>query len=274
MAGSERPVPRLSHTMRRVIIRHLFAAGLVTPAPKKRPKTSYIRFAADLPNEGWQADFTHGWLADGSARRDPVLGIDDHSRYACRSPRTAESPARSSSIPSVKPVSCHGVPASTLTDNGMVFTTRLAGGQRRPQRPRSRTGPARGHPDQLHPEPPDHLRQGRTFHRTLKRGLTTPAPSHHPRRATSPARHLRRRIQPSPPTPLAAAARHPRHRLRGATQSPPRPNAPTPTTASAATASTTPAASRYATPAACTTSRVANPPPCALGGDRFTVGIE
>lgn len=43
---------------RSTIGRHLTRAGLVTPAPKKRPKSSYVRFAAALPNETWQSDFT------------------------------------------------------------------------------------------------------------------------------------------------------------------------------------------------------------------------
>jgi Homeodomain-like domain len=46
------------------IHRHLRAAGYIEAAPYKRPKSSYIRFAAELPNERWQADFTHWWLAD------------------------------------------------------------------------------------------------------------------------------------------------------------------------------------------------------------------
>jgi len=37
--------------------RYLRRGGLVTPEPKKRPKSSYVRFAAELPNECWQADF-------------------------------------------------------------------------------------------------------------------------------------------------------------------------------------------------------------------------
>jgi hypothetical protein len=40
-------------------IRMLTAAGLITPEPKKRPKSSYRRFQADQPNECWQSDFTH-----------------------------------------------------------------------------------------------------------------------------------------------------------------------------------------------------------------------
>ena len=33
------------------IWRHLRRAGLITPEPKKKPKSSYIRFEADQPNE-------------------------------------------------------------------------------------------------------------------------------------------------------------------------------------------------------------------------------
>jgi len=47
------------------ISRYLARAGLVVPEPSKRPISSYIRFAAELPNECWQADFTHYRLAGG-----------------------------------------------------------------------------------------------------------------------------------------------------------------------------------------------------------------
>ena len=42
-------------TINRILVR----AGAVTPEPSKRPKSSYIRFEADQPNETWQSDFTH-----------------------------------------------------------------------------------------------------------------------------------------------------------------------------------------------------------------------
>jgi transposase len=51
---------------RATISRHLTRAGLITPEPKKKPKSSYIRFQAALPNETWQSDFTHYRLADGT----------------------------------------------------------------------------------------------------------------------------------------------------------------------------------------------------------------
>jgi transposase len=51
------------------VSRHLTRAGLVTPEPGKRPKSSYIRFAAEQPNECWQSDFTHYRLT--RPRRQP-----------------------------------------------------------------------------------------------------------------------------------------------------------------------------------------------------------
>jgi transposase len=54
------------------IRRRLLAAGLIEPEPKKRPKSSYVRFQAELPNECWQSDFCHWRLADGTDS-DPYL---------------------------------------------------------------------------------------------------------------------------------------------------------------------------------------------------------
>jgi transposase len=110
------------------IHRHLRAAGLVTPTPQRRPKSSYIRFAAEQPNERWQADFTHWWLADHT-HVEILNWIDDHARYALSV--TAHHRVTGPIVLAEfrKTVAAHGVPASTLTDNGMVFTTRLSGGK-------------------------------------------------------------------------------------------------------------------------------------------------
>src|SRR5215470_2395212 len=110
------------------VSRHLARAGLVVPDPKKRPKSSYIRFAAEQPNECWQADFTHWQLAGG--RETEILSwLDDHSRYALSV--TAHTRVTGPAVLAAFRAACarHGVPASTLTDNGMVFTTRLSGGK-------------------------------------------------------------------------------------------------------------------------------------------------
>ena len=63
------------------IWRILTREGLVTPEPRKRPKRSYLRFEADLPNECWQSDFTHWPLADGTDT-EILTWLDDHARYA------------------------------------------------------------------------------------------------------------------------------------------------------------------------------------------------
>ena len=60
------------------ISRHLHRAGLVQPTPQKRPKSSYIRFAAQQPNERWQADFTHWRLANGTTI-EILCWLDDWS---------------------------------------------------------------------------------------------------------------------------------------------------------------------------------------------------
>ena len=51
---------------RSTISRHLARAGLVVAEPRKRPRSSYVRFQADMPNECWQSDFTHYRLTDGT----------------------------------------------------------------------------------------------------------------------------------------------------------------------------------------------------------------
>jgi transposase InsO family protein len=116
-------------TINRILIR----AGAVTPDPSKRPRSSYIRFEADQPNECWQSDFTHYRLTgrDGSPGADCEIltWLDDHSRYALSVTAHVRVTGPVVLATFRKAVSTHGVPASTLTDNGMVFTTRFSGGK-------------------------------------------------------------------------------------------------------------------------------------------------
>jgi transposase InsO family protein len=110
------------------ISRYLARAGLVVPEPRKRPRSSYIRFAAQLPNQCWQADFTHYPLADGTGT-EVLTWLDDHSRLALRV--TAHYRVTGPIVVTQfrAATAQHGAPASTLTDNGMVFTTRFSGGK-------------------------------------------------------------------------------------------------------------------------------------------------
>jgi transposase InsO family protein len=108
------------------VSRYLVRAGLVAPQPRKRPKSSYIRFAAEQPNECWQSDFTHYPLAGGTDT-EILTWLDDHSRYALRvtAHRSVTGPVVLAEFRAA--VAAYGVPAATLTDNGMVFTTRFSG---------------------------------------------------------------------------------------------------------------------------------------------------
>lgn len=109
-------------TIRRI----LHAEGLITPQPAKRPRSSYRRFQAQLPNECWQADITHIFLADGTAVE--VLDfLDDHSRYLLY--LVAYPTVGGTDVVDAmdKLTRQYGFPFSTLTDNGLVFTARFAG---------------------------------------------------------------------------------------------------------------------------------------------------
>jgi len=110
------------------VSRYLTRQGLVVPEPKKRPRSSYLRFAAELPNERWQSDFIHHYLAGGT-EVEIVSWLDDHSRYALSV--TAHPVTTGQVTLATFRAACakHGIPASTLTDNGLVYTTRFSGGR-------------------------------------------------------------------------------------------------------------------------------------------------
>jgi transposase InsO family protein len=113
---------------RATIHRILTRAGQVTPDPGKRPKASYLRFQAEMPNETWQSDFTHYRLATGTDS-EILTWLDDHSRYALHVSAHARITAPIVVATFTRAAAEHGFPASTLTDNGMVYTTRFAGGR-------------------------------------------------------------------------------------------------------------------------------------------------
>jgi transposase InsO family protein len=110
------------------VARQLRNAGLIEPQPQKRPRSSYTRFEAEMPNECWQSDFTHYRLDDGTDVE--ILGfLDDHSRLCLHLSAHERVSGRSVVDAFRETIDRYGTPASTLTDNGMVFTTRLSGGK-------------------------------------------------------------------------------------------------------------------------------------------------
>ena len=116
LAGRHGSAPAVS-TIWRILARR----GFVTPQPRKRPRSSYVRFQADQPNERWQLDITHWQLADGSPAE--ILNIiDDHSRLLTGS--AARHTFKAADVVSVfrTAAAAHGLPATMLSDNGAVFT--------------------------------------------------------------------------------------------------------------------------------------------------------
>lgn len=113
-------------TINRVLARH----GARTPDPSKRPRSSWVRFAADLPNETWQSDFAHYRLTSpaGTPGTDVeiITWLDDHSRMALHISAHRRITAAIVHSTFTTTAGQHGFPASTLTDNGMVYTVRLA----------------------------------------------------------------------------------------------------------------------------------------------------
>lgn len=141
--------------------------GFITPQPKKRPKSSYIRFVADLPNEMWQSDFTHWQLADGT-EVEVLNFLDDHSRLALSS----------WVYPRVKAVNVleqfrrtateFGVPASMLTDNGRIYRTSQYGAKVLIQTELERLGVTFKYGKPYHPQTQGKIERR---HQTLKKYL-------------------------------------------------------------------------------------------------------
>ena len=152
-------------------------AGVVDPNPKKRPRSSYVRFAADLPNQLWQSDFCHWRLSDGSAV-EVITWLDDHSRFALSvtAHRRITGPVVVATFDET--AGEHGFPASVLTDNAMVYTTRLSGG--RGGRNALETRLAALGIDQKHSAPGHPTTCGKVerFQQTLKKWLKARTPPH------------------------------------------------------------------------------------------------
>lgn len=116
----EETVPSIA-TIHRVLVRR----GFVMPQPQKRPKSSWRRFEASLPNEMWQIDATDWIIATGVVRIFNI--VDDHSRVACRSRAVAEATSIEAWTTFCQAAQRWGFPAAALSDNGLCFSGKLKG---------------------------------------------------------------------------------------------------------------------------------------------------
>jgi transposase InsO family protein len=155
------------------ISRILKHAGLVTPQPRKRPKSSYLRFEAAQPNEMWQSDFIHWRLADGSDV-EVLNWLDDHSRYLLSC--TAHRPVSGDDVVRtfLAVIDQHGAPLSTLTDNGRVYTARFGGGRNAFEYLLPLLGVRQNNGSPGHPQTQGKIER---FHQTLQRWLRARPPA-------------------------------------------------------------------------------------------------
>jgi transposase InsO family protein len=162
LAKSHTSVPAVS-TIHAVLVRR----GFVTPQPQKRPRSSWIRFEASLPNETWQSDMTHWSLADGTGV-EIVNFIDDYSRavMAC----VVVDVATSADVVRIfhKAAETYGFPESLLTDNGAIFTASYRNGTAAMETEMYSLGIVVKHGKPYHPQTQGKVER---FHDTLKRYL-------------------------------------------------------------------------------------------------------
>jgi transposase InsO family protein len=117
------PVPsRMS--VYRVLVRH----GFIAPQPRKRPKSSFVRWEREEPMALWQLDIVGGvFLVDGTEAKI-VTGVDDHSRYCVICQVVVRATGRAVCLAFAAALRRFGVPGEVLTDNGKQFTDRFGKG--------------------------------------------------------------------------------------------------------------------------------------------------
>ena len=149
------------------IWRILKRRGFVVAQPKKRPRSSFIRFEADLPNECWQSDMTHWALVD-DAHVEIINFLDDHSRFCVAS--VAVSVARATDVAEIFIAAAqrHGTPASVLSDNGCIYTAKHRGGKVIMETLLEALGVTYKHSRPYHPQTCGKVER---FHQTLKKFL-------------------------------------------------------------------------------------------------------
>ena len=162
LAESGRNAPALA-TIHRVLQRR----GFVTPQPQKRPRTSWIRFESDLPNETWQSDMTHWQLEDGSGV-EIINFIDDYSRAVLCSSVVPVATAAEVVRLFYASADTYGLPVSVLTDNGAIYTTAYRGGHSGMEIELAILGIRYKHGKPYHPQTQGKVER---YHQTLKKWL-------------------------------------------------------------------------------------------------------
>jgi len=149
------------------IWRSLRNQALVEYTPQKKPKRYLQRFEAAQPNETWQSDFTHVRLSNNQDIL--VLNfLDDHSRFLIGC--TAHYRITSHVIVDrfTQAIASFGIPQSSLTDNGLVYTTKRKRGKNAYETLLEYLGVEQKNGRPNHPQTQGKIER---FHQTLKKWL-------------------------------------------------------------------------------------------------------
>lgn len=161
--------PPSTSTIRRI----LHQAGLITPEPRKRPKSSYVRFEAAQPNETWQSDFTH-WSLAGGKDVEIINWLDDHSRMLLSITVYSRITGGIVVDTFTENINEYGPPQSTLTDNGVVYTARYTKGKNAFEYLLATLGIKQKNGKPYHPQTQGKIER---FHQTLKKWLGKQPPA-------------------------------------------------------------------------------------------------
>jgi transposase InsO family protein len=156
-------------TIHRILVRR----GFVTPQPQKRPRSSWQRFEADLPNECWQTDMTH-WHLEGDRHVEIVNFIDDYSRAVLASVAVEVATAPEVVRIFFDAAAAYGLPASVLSDNGAIYTATYRGAATGLEIDLARLGITFKHGKPYHPQTQGKVER---YHRTLKAFLRRRPPA-------------------------------------------------------------------------------------------------
>ena len=162
--GLSDPSPPSVSTIWRILKRR----GFVTPQPHKRPRSSYVRFEASLPNETWQSDVTCFELKDGT-KVEILNFLDDFSRVCVASKVLAVTSAPEVVATLYEAGGAWGMPASLLTDNGCIYTAAHRHGYSAMESELFHLGIDYKHSRPYHPQTCGKVER---FHQTLKKFLT------------------------------------------------------------------------------------------------------
>ncbi len=199
-AADHPPSPRrpLDKTPSRVTVwRILKRQGLITPEPHKRPKASFVRFEAELPNELWQTDATEWHLAD-SSKVEILNLIDDHSRLCLASVAVRTVKAADALQTFYSAVEEYGPPARFLSDNAAVFSGKSRRGRVALESELDRLGIQCVHSTPYHPQTCGKVER---FHQTLKLFLAKQAPLESLAQSPTTTRHVPHHLQPAATPP-------------------------------------------------------------------------